>query len=277
MIGAATVNTLQEMGLIVRNIQDSVALCPPLIITTDEIHEMFDIFEKGLEPDGSLGPQGKREGMMIGSEEELRAKFGEVSHLASAKSRPALDKYSRQFIGLSPFLVISTADATGRADLSPRGDPPGFVQVIDDNTILIPDRPGNNRLDTMANIVANPNVGLPVLRPRLRGHAAPQRQGPHHRRCRPARRLQRSTASRPKVGILVTVEEVFLHCAKALKRSKLWDPDYRQDRAQMPSIARIILEQTCTPVAEPEAAEDRCRGGRGIPNRPLLTRKSAGA
>ena len=97
---------------------------------------------------------------MIGNEEELRAKFGEVSHLASAKSRPALDKYSRRFIALSPFLVISTADAKGRADLSPRGDPPGFVHVIDDKTILIPDRPGNNRLDTMANIVANPNVGL---------------------------------------------------------------------------------------------------------------------
>jgi len=97
---------------------------------------------------------------MIGNEEDLRAKFGEVSHLASAKSRPALDKYSRQFISLSPFLVISTADANGRADLSPRGDPPGFVAVIDDHTILIPDRPGNNRLDTMANIVANPNVGL---------------------------------------------------------------------------------------------------------------------
>ena len=190
---------------------------------------------------------------MIGNEEELRAKFGEVSHLASAKSRPALDKYSRQFIGLSPFLVISTADANGRADLSPRGDPPGFVAVIDDRTILIPDRPGNNRLDTMANIVANPNVGLLFFVPgfedtlRLNGRA---------RITDDAALLAACTVNgkQPVVGILVSVEEVFLHCAKALKRSKLWGEDYRQDRAQMPSIARIILEQTCTPVAEPEAA-----------------------
>lgn len=190
---------------------------------------------------------------MIGSEEDLRRKFGEVSHLASAKSRPALDKYSRQFISLSPFLVISTADASGRADLSPRGDPPGFVAVIDDTTILIPDRPGNNRLDTMANIVANPNVGLLFFVPgfedtlRLNGRA---------RITDDAALLARCTVNgkQPVVGILVSVEEVFMHCAKALKRSKLWEPDYRQDRSQMPTIARIILEQTATPVAEPEAA-----------------------
>lgn len=191
---------------------------------------------------------------MIGSEEDLRRNFGEVSHLASAKSRPALDKYSRQFIALSPFLVISTADAKGRADLSPRGDPPGFVHVIDDTTILVPDRPGNNRLDTMANIVANPNVGLLFFVPgfedtlRLNGRA---------RITDDAALLSACTVNgkQPVVGILVTVEEVFLHCAKALKRSRLWEPDYRQDRAQLPSIARIILEQTCTPVAEPEAAK----------------------
>ena len=190
---------------------------------------------------------------MIKDEEELRAKYGEVSHLASAKSRPALDKYSRQFIGLSPFLVISTADTQGRADLSPRGDPPGFVHVIDDNTILIPDRPGNNRLDTMANITANPNVGLLFFVPgfedtlRLNGKA---------RITDDPALLSASSVNgkQPVVGILVTVEEVFLHCAKALKRSKLWVPASRQDRAQMPTIARIILEQTATPVAEPEAA-----------------------
>jgi uncharacterized protein len=96
---------------------------------------------------------------VIEAEDRLRGKFDEVHPLALTKSRPALDKYSRQFILLSPFVVISTADAHGKADLSPRGDPPGFVCIIDDRTILIPDRPGNNRLDTMSNIVANPNVG----------------------------------------------------------------------------------------------------------------------
>ena len=191
---------------------------------------------------------------MIDSEEDLRARFGEIHPLAIAKTRPALDRHSRRFISLSPFLVISTADAQGRADLSPRGDPPGFVQVIDDHTILIPDRPGNNRLDTMSNITANPNVGLLFFVPgvedtlRLNGRA---------RITEDAELLKACTINGkpPRVGILVSVDEVFLHCAKALKRSKLWEPDYRQDRTAMPSIARIILEQTCeTGVDEGEAA-----------------------
>jgi len=181
---------------------------------------------------------------VIESEGELREKFGEVHPLAITKSRPALDQYSRQFIAMSPFLVISTADADGKADLSPRGDPPGFVHVVDEHTILIPDRPGNNRLDTMSNITANPNVGCLFFIPgfedtlRLNGKA---------RLTDDAALLASCTVNgkAPKVGILITVEEVFLHCAKALKRSKLWGPDYRQDRSQMPSIARIILEQTC--------------------------------
>ena len=192
---------------------------------------------------------------MIGSEGELREKFGEVHPLATAKTRGRLDKYSRQFIAMSPFVVVSTADKDGRADLSPRGDPPGFVHIVDDGTILIPDRPGNNRLDTMANIVANPNVGCLFFIPgfedtlRLNGKA---------RITDDAALLQHCTVNgkAPKVGILITVEEVFMHCAKALKRSKLWGPEYRQDRAQMPSIARIILDQTCEAgVNEAEAAK----------------------
>lgn len=192
---------------------------------------------------------------MIGGEGELRAKFGEVHPLAITKSRPALDPYSRQFIAMSPFVVISTADGEGKADLSPRGDPPGFVHVVDDKTILVPDRPGNNRLDTMSNITANPNVGCLFFIPgfedtlRLNGKA---------RLTDDAELLKHCTihGKTPKVGILITVEEVFLHCAKALKRSKLWGPEYRQDRGQLPSIARIILAQTCeTGVDEKEAAE----------------------
>jgi PPOX class probable FMN-dependent enzyme len=193
--------------------------------------------------------------MSIADEAGLRAKFGEVHPLAIAKTRPALDQYSRQFIAMSPFLVISTADASGRADLSPRGDPPGFVHVIDDSTILVPDRPGNNRLDTMGNIMANPNVGCLFFIPgfedtlRLNGKARITDDPALLRNCTVNGRM-------PGVGILITVEEVFMHCAKALKRSKLWQADYRQDRAQLPSIARIILAQTCeTGVDEAEAAK----------------------
>lgn len=192
---------------------------------------------------------------MIESEGALRQKFGEVHPLAITKSRPALDQYSRQFISLSPFLVISTADGEGKADLSPRGDPPGFVHVVDDKTILVPDRPGNNRLDTMSNITANPNVGCLFFIPgfedtlRLNGKARLSDDAALLKHCTVNGKV-------PKVGILITVEEVFLHCAKALKRSKLWGPDYRQDRGQLPSIARIILAQTCeTGVDEKEAQE----------------------
>ena len=189
---------------------------------------------------------------MIGTEEKLRAKFGEVHPLAVTKSRPAIDKYSRQFIAMSPFVVVSTADANGKADLSPRGDPPGFVHIVDDHTILIPDRPGNNRLDTMANIVANPNVGCLFFIPgfedtlRLNGKAVITEDAALLAHCTVSGKV-------PKVGILISVEEVFMHCAKALKRSKLWTGEYTQDRSQMPSIARIILEQTATAVDEGEA------------------------
>jgi PPOX class probable FMN-dependent enzyme len=192
---------------------------------------------------------------MIESEGKLREKFGEIHPLAIAKSRPALDRHSRQFIAMSPFLVISTADADGKADLSPRGDPPGFVHVVDAHTVLIPDRPGNNRLDTMSNITANPNVGCLFFIPgfedtlRLNGKARLTDDAELLSHCAVNGKV-------PKVGILIAVEEVFLHCAKALKRSKLWGPDYRQDRSQMPSIARIIMEQTCEAgVDEAEAAD----------------------
>jgi uncharacterized protein len=192
---------------------------------------------------------------MIESEEKLRAKFDEVHPLAITKSRPAIDKYSRQFIGMSPFLVISTADANGKADLSPRGDPPGFVHIVDDRTILIPDRPGNNRLDTMSNIVANPNVGCLFFIPgfedtlRLNGKAVITEDQGLLKHCSVSGKM-------PKVGILITIEEVFMHCAKALKRSKLWTGEYVQDRSQMPSIARIIMDQTCdTGVDETQARQ----------------------
>jgi hypothetical protein len=192
---------------------------------------------------------------IIEDETGLRGIFGHAEGLAVQKSLPRIDKYARQFIEMSPFLVLSTANAQGKADVSPRGDPPGFVQVIDDKTLLIPDRPGNNRLDTMVNIVENPNVAALFFIPgfedtlRLSGRARITNDPALLARCT-------VNGKAPKVGVLVTVEEVFLHCAKALKRSKLWHDDYKQDRSQMPSIARIILEQTCeSQVDEKVAAE----------------------
>jgi uncharacterized protein len=176
------------------------------------------------------------------TETQLREKMGFASGLAVQKARPTLDKHSRKFIGLSPFLVLSTADETGKADVSPRGDPPGFVHIIDDTSFLIPDRPGNNRLDTMVNIARNPHVGCLFFIPgfedtlRVSGKAHITDDTALLAHCV-------VNGKQPTIGIVVKVEEAFIHCAKALKRSKLWQEDYKQDRGQMPSLARIIMEQ----------------------------------
>ena len=184
----------------------------------------------------------------------LRGLYPPPQGLAVAKTRPKLDVHTRAFIARSPFLCIGTADASGKADVSPRGDPPGFVQVLDDSTLLIPDRPGNNRLDTIENIVNNPNVGLLFFIPgfddtlRVNGMA----------RIVDGEGLPPGAAINgriPKSGIEIRVQEVFLHCAKALKRSRLWDPTQHADRKSMPSLGRMILEQTCALDVGPKAGE----------------------
>jgi len=193
----------------------------------------------------------------IRSEAALRVLFGTASGLAVTKSLPRLDRHCRDFIARSPFLCIATMSADGRADVSPRGDPAGFVQVIDDRTIAIPDRPGNNRLDTMTNIIANPSVGLIFLIPgfddtlRINGKATIVRD--------PDLLAGAVVNGKPpKVMIRVAVEEAFLHCAKAFRRSKLWDPASRIDRAAMPSLARMILEQTAGEKKPDEAQVTAC-------------------
>jgi hypothetical protein len=190
---------------------------------------------------------------MIETERDLRAILGHAGGLSLQKARPSLDRHSRQFIALSPFVVLATANAEGKADVSPKGDPPGFVQVIDDHTLLIPDRPGNSRLDSMVNILDNPNIACLFLIP---GFEDTLRVAGKARITDDAALLMQCTVNgkTPKVGIVVTVEEAFLHCAKALKRSKLWHDDFKQDRSQMPSIARIILEQCQADGGEDAAA-----------------------
>jgi PPOX class probable FMN-dependent enzyme len=183
----------------------------------------------------------------IRSEASLRELLGTAEGLAVKKALSHVDKYCRQFIALSPFLTIGTQGAGGRADVSPRGDAPGFAQVLDDHTIAIPERPGNNRLDTLTNILANPNVGLFFVIPgfedslRINGTATLSRD--------PQLLARMAVNGRPaRMAIVVKVEETFLHCAKAFKRSKLWDPATQVDRKVMPSLGRIILDQ----VAEAE-------------------------
>jgi len=173
---------------------------------------------------------------------EIRELYGEPSERAVKKQLPRLEKHSRSFIALSPFLVIASTDPSGRCDASPKGDAPGFVHVIDDETLLIPDRLGNNRVDTISNLLACPGVGLiffvPGLRETLRvnGRVRITTDPLLLARCAVNGKLPRS-------GFLVTVEEVYFHCGKALIRSDLWNPDKRIAQSDFPSLGRIIAEQ----------------------------------
>ena len=177
---------------------------------------------------------------VIGSEADLRARYRAPSELAIKKQLDHLDHNCRRFIALSPFLCLATAGEKG-TDNSPRGDAPGFVEVVDERTLLIPDRPGNNRLDSLANIVRNPRVGLLFLIPgvtemlRVNGRAMIV--------TRP-QILERFAVNgrAPASVILVETEEVFLHCSKALIRSRLWQEDAKVDRRVLPSLGRMIAE-----------------------------------
>jgi len=183
----------------------------------------------------------------------LVASYAAVSVTAAVKDIGRIDGHMRKFISLSPICLVATADATGKQDVTPRGDPPGSFMVFDEHTIAIPDRPGNNRLDTMSNIVENPAVGLLFFIPgfddtlRINGRATIVRDEAVLARAEVG-------GKRPKVAIRVEVDEAFLHCAKALKRSRLWDPGSKVDRRTMPSLGRMILEQTAPAGAKPAEA-----------------------
>jgi len=179
----------------------------------------------------------------IASEDQLRDLYGRAEGLAVRKCIPFIDRHARAFIALSPFLTLATQSPEGRADVSPRGDPPGFVKVLDKRRLLIPDRSGNNRLDSLTNILANSSVGLLFMIPgfedtlRINGRARLTRD--------PALLAGMEMQGKaPKCGIEVTVDELFFHCAKAFKRSRLWAADAQVPRATLPGLGRMILEQT---------------------------------
>ncbi|WP_375464853.1 pyridoxamine 5'-phosphate oxidase family protein [uncultured Methylobacterium sp.] len=175
----------------------------------------------------------------------LRSHFGRVSPLAEGKVLPHLSHFARDFIALSPFLVLASMDGAGRADASPRGDAPGFVQVLDDATLLIPDRRGNNRVDSFGNVLDNPGIGLIFFVP---GINETLRVNGQARIVTDADLLGPLAAQgkTPTTGLRVTVEEAFFHCAKALMRSKLWAAESQVERANFPSLGRIIAEQDST-------------------------------
>jgi uncharacterized protein len=177
----------------------------------------------------------------ITTETELAVILGEPTAAAAGKERTALDDVHRQWLAASPFCLVATSAADGSCDVSPKGDPPGFTLVLDDTTIALPERAGNRRADGFRNILANPHVGLIYLLP---GRGDTLRINGRARLVRDAALLDRMVVkgNRPLLAMVVEVQQVFFHCAKAFLRSGLWEPEIWQPDV-VPSRARIAHQQ----------------------------------
>ncbi|MEP5340231.1 MAG: pyridoxamine 5'-phosphate oxidase family protein [Algibacter sp.] len=192
--------------------------------------------------------------MKIKTEEQLRELYGFPSGRAKDKVFETLDKHAVNFIEKSPFLVLSTSDDSGKMDASPRGGEMGFVKVIDNSTLIIPDSKGNNIMDSIGNIIDSGRVGLLFLIPgigetlRINGRAYISTNKDYMD-------LFLTEKNPPKSCIVVTVEESFLHCAKALMRSKLWDESSKMDKKEFPSMGQMLKDQLGSK-EDPESRED---------------------
>ncbi len=179
---------------------------------------------------------------MITDLQSLRALYPAPGERALRKQLTALDRHCMAFIALSPFVVLSTADAQGRQDASPRGGAPGFARVDGEKRLHIPDAPGNHRLDSLGNIVATGRIGLLFLVP---GVDETLRVNGAAHLCDEADKLAPFAADRRvRLVIEVDVEEAYLHCAKSLMRSKLWTDAARVERSTLPTIGQMIRDQT---------------------------------
>jgi PPOX class probable FMN-dependent enzyme len=178
---------------------------------------------------------------VISDETELREAIGSPKEIVLAKQTDRLNDLTRQFIERSPFVCLATAHPEGGLDVSPRGDPAGFVRVLDNRTLLVPDRPGNRIADTLTNLLADPRIALLFLIPgvgdtfRVNGRARivddPELLEP----CAVEGKV-------PRLGILISIEEAYTQCSKALIRSDLWNPDRHIERSELPSSGEILRE-----------------------------------
>lgn len=177
----------------------------------------------------------------ITSIEELRTVMAMPSEPALRKDVGKIDDACRWFIERAPFVFIATANAAGQCDVSPKGDHPGFVQVLDDETLVMPDRPGNNRADSISNILVNPHIGMIFVVPgadwtlRVNGRAEIVRDADVLERCAVNGKL-------PALGIAVHVEEAYMHCPKCIIRSKLWDSETQLEAADVPKFALMARD-----------------------------------
>lgn len=193
---------------------------------------------------------------MITTEDQLRALYAAPAERAVRKELDRLDVHCQRFVALSPLCVIASGGDAGRSllDASPRGGPPGFVHVADDRHLLLPDAGGNNRLDTLTNLLHDPRVALLFFVPgvdetlRVNGTARLRDEAAY---------LERFTGERqlPKLVIEVQVREAYLHCAKALMRSRLWHADAQVQRSVLPTLNQMIHDQIGS-AAPPEAQAD---------------------
>lgn len=195
---------------------------------------------------------------MIGSVEALRRVYSEAKGRAVRKQIDHIDEHCARFIALSPFVVIASGDSQGALDASPRGGAPGFVRVADTHTLLIPDSPGNNRLDTLTNIIATGSVGLLFMIPgvdetlRVNGRARLNDDAFVLAALADEKRT-------PKLVIEITVIDAYLHCAKAFMRSHLWSPASVVDRAVLPTMGEMLGDQTGMASAPETQAEMKAR------------------
>jgi len=183
---------------------------------------------------------------VVTTRERLRELTQLPSSRAQAKVIAHIDDICRRFIAASPFLLVASRDPDGRLDISPKGDPPGFVAVLDEKTLAIPDRPGNHRFDTFANAIECADLALIFMIP---GHGDTLRVGGKGRIVRDsALQARLAVAGKPPNFVLVvTVEEAFMHCSKCMIRSKLWNPQYWPDRSKVPSLAEAIVAHAKPP------------------------------
>jgi len=191
---------------------------------------------------------------MIDSKDKLRAAYPPAKERSVRKQLTQLDKHCLRFVALSPFVVLASGTVESGFDASPRGGEPGFVKAPDARTLLIPDAPGNNRLDTLENIIASGRLGLLFLIPgvdetlRVNGRARLRDETSVVQGFKNEKRT-------PKLVIEVTVEDVYLHCAKALMRSKLWDASLQVERAALPTMGQMLADQ----IGEPALAESQAQ------------------
>jgi len=178
----------------------------------------------------------------ITTEAELRAILGEPDPTVARKGRPSFDQFSRQFIERSPFCVIASRNAVGQMDVSPKGDPAGFVLVLDDTTLALPDRLGNRIGDTFTNILESPEVAVIFLVP---GKGDTLRVNGRAQIVRDADLLERMAhkGKAPKLAIVVSVETMYFHCAKCMIRSNLWKPEAWPDVSGLSSLGTVLKTQ----------------------------------